>query len=141
MWEKFEPILGYFLCCWANYLCCKWPNIEQIIKPSRHLVTLILFPPSTVKTSDGIALYQCDQNDDLLHFQQLFKACCNNQFAQISSILRQFLSRCQNLSFFVVKSFLGNFYRHLATLYWSLCSVPTYIWLHVKCKVEKYFTQ
>ena len=29
------------------------------------------------------------------------------------------MERCQNLLFFLVKSFLGNFYRHLATFYWS----------------------
>ena len=29
---------------------------------------------------------------------------------------------------FLVKSFLGNFYRHLAIFYWSHCSYPTY-WL------------
>ena len=37
---------------------------------------------------------------DLLHFGQLCKACDNNYFAQIAHILRQFLERCQNLSFF-----------------------------------------
>ena len=51
---------------------------------------------------------------DLLDFGQLFKGFSHNEFAQISHILRQFLSRCQNLIIFVVKSFLGNFYRHFA---------------------------
>ena len=37
---------------------------------------------------------------DLLDFGQLFKAFGNNQFTQISHILRQFLYRCQNLSLF-----------------------------------------
>ena len=32
--------------------------------------------------------------DDLLNFGQLFKAFGNNKFAQISHILRQFLSMC-----------------------------------------------
>ena len=37
---------------------------------------------------------------NLLDFGQLFKALGNNKFAYISHILRQFLKRCQNLSFF-----------------------------------------
>ena len=37
---------------------------------------------------------------DLLDFRQLFKAFGNNQFTQISNIPRQFLYRCQKLSFF-----------------------------------------
>ena len=56
---------------------------------------------------------------NLLDFGQLFKAFGNNYFAQISHILKQFLWSCQNISFFLVKSFLGNFYRHLATFHWS----------------------
>ena len=59
---------------------------------------------------------------DLLDFGQLFKAFGNIYFAQISHTLRQFLQRCQNLSFFLVKSVLGNFYRHLAIFFWSHCS-------------------
>ena len=26
-----------FLCFWANFHCCKWPNIEQTTWPSGHL--------------------------------------------------------------------------------------------------------
>ena len=37
---------------------------------------------------------------DLMDFGQLFKAFGNNEFTQISKILRQFLYRCQKLSFF-----------------------------------------
>ena len=41
-----------------------------------------------------------DQFGQFLHFGQPFKALEHNQFAQISYILRQFLYRCQNHSFF-----------------------------------------
>ena len=41
---------------------------------------------------------QCDQI--LLNFGQLFKAGGNNYFAQITHIVRQFLYRYQNRSFF-----------------------------------------
>ena len=37
---------------------------------------------------------------DLLHFGQLFKVFGNNYLAQIAHILRRFLLRYQNLSFF-----------------------------------------
>ena len=58
---------------------------------------------------------------DFLEFGQLFKAFGNNLFPQISHILRQFLWRCLKSIIFLVKSFLGNFYRHLAILFWSDC--------------------
>ena len=32
---------------------------------------------------------------------------------------------CQNRSFFLVKSFLGNSYRHLAIFFWSHCPLYT----------------
>ena len=46
---------------------------------------------------------------NLLDFGQVFKAFGNNKFAQIS----------HKFSSFLVKSFLGNFYRHLAIFIWS----------------------
>ena len=36
IWQHFEPLLANFLCFWANANCCKWPNIEHLIKPSGH---------------------------------------------------------------------------------------------------------
>ena len=53
---------------------------------------------------------------DLLHFGQLFKACGDIYFAQINHIIRQF---SQRFFVFQVESFLGNFYKNLATFYWS----------------------
>ena len=35
--QNAEPTLANLLHCWANFQCCKWPNIE---KYSNHLVTL-----------------------------------------------------------------------------------------------------
>ena len=57
---------------------------------------------------------------NLLHFGQLFKACGNNYFFQIDHIFMQFFKAVKAL-IFLVKSFVGNFQRHLATFYWSLC--------------------
>ena len=36
LWEHFEPLLVNYLCFWANTNCCKWPNIEHVIKPFGH---------------------------------------------------------------------------------------------------------
>ena len=55
---------------------------------------------------------------DLLHFGQLFKACGNNYYPNRPHF-RQFWWRWCNLSFFCWNHLLGNFYRHLATFYWS----------------------
>jgi len=51
---------------------------------------------------------------DFLDFGQLFKALSNNEFAQISHILRHFFVEVSKSIIFLVKSFLGNFDRHLA---------------------------
>ena len=57
---------------------------------------------------------------DLLHFGQLFKACVNNYFAQIAHIVRQFFKGVK-IFHFSSEIILGNFFRHLATFYWSHC--------------------
>ena len=57
---------------------------------------------------------------DLLHFGQLFKACDKIYFAQIAYILGNFCKGSKSL-IFLVKSFLGNIYRHLATFNLSHC--------------------
>ena len=31
IWQKFLPTLDKFICYWANFHCCKQPNIELII--------------------------------------------------------------------------------------------------------------
>ena len=49
-----------------------------------------------------------------MDFGQVFKAFGNNLFARISLILRQFFVKVSKYIIFLVKSFLGNFYRHFA---------------------------
>ena len=46
---------------------------------------------------------------NFLHFGQPFKAGGNNYFTQITHIVRQFLKRCQNHSFFQCIHFWANF--------------------------------
>ena len=50
---------------------------------------------------------------DLLDFGQLFIAIGNNSFTQISHSQAIFVKVSKSI-IFLVKSFLGNFYRHLA---------------------------
>ena len=57
---------------------------------------------------------------DFLHFGQLFKACGNTYFAHIAHMFGQIFVEVSKYFIFLVKSFLGNFNRHLATFYWSL---------------------
>ena len=38
IWQNAEPTLANLLHYWANFHCCKWPNLE---KYSNHLVTLL----------------------------------------------------------------------------------------------------
>ena len=68
---------------------------------------------------------QCDQIGWLLHFGQLFKVYGNNYLAKISHILGHFAKELKSF-IFLVKSFLGNFYRHLATFNWSHCLIAPF---------------
>ena len=36
IWQSCEPTLGLFVCFWAKFHHCKWPNIEKTIWPSGH---------------------------------------------------------------------------------------------------------
>ena len=36
IWQNSEPTLAKLSCNRAIFHCCKWPNIERIIKPSGH---------------------------------------------------------------------------------------------------------
>ena len=59
-----------------------------------------------------LVVAQCDQIGRLLHFGQLFKACGNIFLPKSPTFLGDF---CKGVNL----SFMGNFYRHLATFYWS----------------------
>ena len=75
--------------------------------------------------------------DDLLDSGQLFKDFGNHKFAQISHILTDFC-KCVKRIIFLAKSFLGNFYIHLAILFWSHCTwtrnIATLYLLHITLK-------
>ena len=56
---------------------------------------------------------------DLLDFGELFKAFGNNLFCPNLPHSWAIFVKVSKSFIFLVKSFLGNFYRHLATFYWS----------------------
>ena len=72
---------------------------------------------------------------NLLHFRQLFKACGNYYFAQIAQILVNFVNVSKSF-FFLLESFLGNFYRHfgdfllviLVGSIWGQIRSSTFLW-------------
>ena len=61
---------------------------------------------------------------DLLHFEQLFKACGHNYFAQISHIFGNFC-KVVKICNFSSEIILDNFFRQLATFYRSHCEQIT----------------
>ena len=64
--------------------------------------------------------YQCDQIRWFIALWATFQSLWQQLICPNCPHFRGFLYRCQNISFFLVKSFLGNFDdRHLATFYWS----------------------
>ena len=58
---------------------------------------------------------------DLLDIGQLFKAHGNNYFAQSANTFQAIFVNLSKSFILLSKSFLGNFYRHLAIFYWSHC--------------------
>ena len=54
------------------------------------------------------------------------KQVATNILLKLPTLLGNF-SKCAKSFIFLVKSFLGNFYRHLAIFFWSHCSVCTCI--------------
>ena len=88
-------------CITSNKLSTSFPATRWLIERSLS----VTFSPTPSVTRLG----------DLLHFGQIFKACRNNYFTQIAHKSKSLI--------FLVKSFLGNFYRHLATF--LLVTLPT----------------
>ena len=73
-----------------------------------------------IRTTDTLfIMISVTRLGDLLQFGQLFKGCGNNYFPQIAHIFRKIFVKVSKSFVFLVNTFLGNFYRHLATFYWS----------------------
>ena len=101
------------------------------LKKLSHLGRICL-PPSlshshslSLSNTLSLAVSSVTRLDDLLHFGQLFKACGNNYSNRPHS--QAIFVKVSKSFIFLVKSFLGNFYRHLTTFYWSHWLSPTYL--------------
>ena len=71
---------------------------------------------------------------NLLDFGTLFKAFANNYLPKTPTFFSNFCKGAKSL-IFLVKSFWGNFYRHLAIIFWSHWLLATVV--HLAVNVSK----
>ena len=59
IWQFFKPTFAELLCCWANFYCCKWPNVEELISLSGHTARELHFEsfPSIISAIGNPSLY------------------------------------------------------------------------------------
>ena len=81
----------------------------EMILANMLTLTLLLLPTSVTRLGN------------LMDFGQLFKAFGKINLPKSPTFLGNFCKGVK-ISFFLVESVLGNFYRHLTTFYWSHCS-------------------
>ena len=74
--------------------------------------------------------------DDLLHFGQPIQSLWQQLFCPNHPHFQTIFVKVSKSFIFLVKSFLGNFYRNLATFYWSHCGT-TYLAIQWRV-VEEY---
>ena len=67
----------------------------------------------SLRNGERVVVIRVTRLGDILDFGEVFKAFGNNYFAQISHILRHFVNVSKSVIFLIL-SFLGKFYRHLA---------------------------
>ena len=104
--------------------CFLLPNGPALIYFQIRTEGLILLNNKYISAPSTKALTSVTRLGDLLDFGQLFKilwqqlVCPNLPHSQVI-----FVKVLKSL-IFLVKSFLGTFYTHLATFYWSHCLCP-----------------
>ena len=93
-------------------------NLLTCAVPSSSLLLLYPIARPTNQCYQSWSETSVARVGDVLHFGQLFKACVTKYFAQIAHILDNF---CKGFKIFHFcrEINLSNFYRHLATFYWS----------------------
>ena len=106
---KSEPSLANFVCYWANYNCCKWPNINKIISNSGH--TLYIHDPPPPLMSKPL-------NHDLSHFQAF---ACLGTFAKRKNveIMFEVNNRLTSISYRFIVFYFINFLKACSS---SICS-------------------
>ena len=87
--QSFESTVANRSCYWANFCCCEWPNIDQIIKPSDHTG------------------YEFESQCRLiLHTSSRHCILCNRNYAAGSSLVIQNGAALENLQ--IVTSLCGK---------------------------------
>ena len=85
----------------------------------RQYLSIIFFEKSRHYTRQNMAMEQCDQIGRFIGLWGTFQSlrqqliCPNLIHSQVIFV------KVSKSLIFLVRSFLGNFYRHLATIYWS----------------------
>ena len=115
--KLFIPFKIDFSCCFSLGGNLNFPDFPPKNKSFKNI---------NYRTSQLVNMIsaKCDQIWRFLDFGQLFKAFGNNKFAQISQHSKATFVNVLKSIIFVVKSFLGHFYRHLAIFIWSHCFCP-----------------
>ena len=93
-----------------------WVDVSQSCRSQNDLLQAI--------SSSG--LLQCDQIGRFIGFWATFQSLLHQLFCPNCPHSAAIFVKVSKTLIFLVKSFLGNFYRHLATFYWSHC-LGTYL--------------
>ena len=82
-----------------------------------------------------LTCFQCDQIWRFIGLWTTFQSLCQQLFCQNLPHSQAVFVKVSKSLIFLVKSFLGNFYRHLVTFYWSHCPFPVTKW----CKNKPFY--
>ena len=80
----------------------------------------------SIRGGKVVCAFSVTRLGNLLHFRQLLNAPGNNYFAQNANKFYAIFVQLSKYFILIAKSFLGRFYSHLATFYWSHCAPSTY---------------
>ena len=118
-------ILANLICHWANFNCCKWPKTKQLIQSFDHTAQEVIHTKTSgnwIITAENTHLL-CKRESMTVQLAVWPDWAIYWTLGNFSKPLATinlpksptFLGNCH----FLVKSFLGNFYGHLAIFFWS----------------------
>ena len=82
---------------------------------------------------------QCDQTGQFIALWTIFQSLWQQLFCPNQPHFYAIFGKVSKPFIFLMKSFLGNFYRHLATFYWSHCRKVTVF--HLVLPLPHWFIQ
>ena len=97
---------------------------KRIAFPHFPLETMTLLGQRLWGTVGSVRQHQCDQIEQFIALWATFQSRWQQLFCPNRPHCLAIFVKVSKLFSFIVKSFLGNFYRHLATIYWSHCPGP-----------------